>query len=190
MCTRATQPTAESAKNRSRMKQFSKKIVSLCHTNRTKRMRNATKIRAMKALTLLSAYLLATVGTAAASLSCDCRCAHRHSHADKACETVACCCGHDHDEHSADCDIAVQMQFGSKCCNHDHSTSYDLYTAGDDESTAVRSAAAPTDAVADGADRTAAVTAACDNDVAERRCPPAQRCRLRCRPLRAPPVCA
>lgn len=153
-------------------------------------MNNMLKIRAIKALTLLSAYLLSTVGAALIALSCHCE--HLHLHTDEACHAVVCCCGHEHAAHAAECshDEEADAQFAGKCCNHDHSTDTELYTAANDESVDMRFAAAHADAVVGFAGVSPALLPAGAKSFAERRCPPEQKCRTVCRSLRAPPVCA
>ena len=154
-------------------------------------MGNRMKIRTAKALTLLSAYLLSTVGAALIALTCHCHHLHEHRIGD-ACHAVECCCGHDHAGHTAECDHtpANGVQLAERCCNHDHSTDTELYTAGSDEPTNIRTTLSCTDAVASAHYVPDAPLTTPENSFAERRCPPAQRCRAVQRPLRAPPVCA
>ena len=156
-------------------------------------MDNRMKIRAAKALTLLTAYLLSTVGAACIALTCHCHHLHEHHH-DTACRTVECCCGHDHDGHDAECErltTGCGWLLAEKCCNHDHSTDTELYTADSDETAGLRMAAAQSDIAA--GSRTEALAALLNGTglaFAERRCPHAQKCRAVAVPLRAPPVCA
>ena len=153
-------------------------------------MGKTTKIRAAKALTLLTAYLLSTVGAALIALTCQCE--HLHRHAGEARHAVACCCGHQHAPHTTDCDRHENMavQPDERCCNHDHSTDTELYTADSNESAGIRTAATQAYAVTHSCDISAAPLTALEKSFAERRCPPAQKCRAVLRPLRAPPVCA
>ena len=148
------------------------------------------KTGAAKALTLLTVYLLSTAGAALTALTCHCE--HLHAHHDRACHAVECCCGHDHAEHSAMCDHAQagSVQFAERCCDHNHSTDTELYTADSDKSAQTRIASVVTDAAADSGNESAELLTAGRLSFAERRCPPAQRCRAVLRPLRAPPVCA
>ena len=154
------------------------------------KMSKTMKIRAIKALTLLTAYLLSTAGTALTALTCQCE--HLHRHTDEAIHAVACCCGHQHASHTTDCDRHEDMavQSDERCCNHNHSTDTELYTADSNESAGIRTAAPQSDAAAGSADISATPLRAVANTFAERRCPPAQKCRAVLRPLRAPPVCA
>ena len=148
----------------------------------------------MMALTLLTAYLLSTVGTAALAIGCDCPHSfyHKHSHS---CIKVCCSghCGHshDHDSHNGhDYEGSQQLAADDECCHHNHSTEIALYTADSDDAAALRTVSAPTDAAACDPCCPPTALTACIRAFAERRCPPEQRCQMRCRPLRAPPVCA
>ena len=156
------------------------------------KMSKTMKIRAIKALTLLTAYLLSTVGAACLAISCHCPHAFYHSHTQYTAEI--CSCGHcDHTHHDDDCGSLgelLRLQSSAECCSHNHSTDTELYTAGSNESAGIRIAAAPTDAVTHTSDISAAPLTALEKSFAERRCPPAQKCRAVLRPLRAPPVCA
>ena len=154
---------------------------------------NAIKNRAVKALTLLSVYVMSTAGAALLALTCHCSHLHAHAHDDEACHVVACCCGHDHPEHEALCgrscnDCAVQL--AARCCRHNHSTDTELYTADDDHGQTVRIAATDT---AVSASENGACVAPFRNSArrfadSSYRLP--QECAVGCRPLRAPPACA
>ena len=152
-------------------------------------MGNRINIRTAKALTLLAVYLLSTVSAALIVLTCHCH--HLHAHHDShACHDVECCCGHGHAEHLADCGHESATHFAERCCNHDHSTETLLYTADSDKSANIRITVTCTDAIASAHHAPDALPSVSGNSFAERRCPPAQRCRAVLRPLRAPPVCA
>ena len=147
--------------------------------------------RALMALTLLTAYLLSTVGTAALAIGCNCPHSFYHNRTHQC--IMSCCnghCDHMHSHHGDSRSLSLRTQLGNECCHHNHSTETELYTADSDESAGFRTAAAPADAVA-GNDVCASVRLrASAQSAAERRCPPAQRCRAVSGPLRAPPVCA
>ena len=155
-------------------------------------MKGNTAIRrAMMALTLLTAYLLSTAGTAVLAIGCHCPHSFYHSHSQQC--AAHCCSGHcTHAHHTADDGQGLPhlAKRGCECCNHDHSTETKLYTAGDNESKTIRSAVADTYAVAAASDVYSVRLSATAKRFAERRCPPALKCRAFGRPLRAPPVCA
>ena len=144
------------------------------------------KLRAIKALTLLTVYLLSTVGAACLAIGCHCPHSFYHHHTQHCIET---CCHEHHDDGEALFGV-LRLQSAGECCDHNHSTDTELYTADSDESANIRPATAQTDAVTHPCDISAAPLTALEKSSAERRCPPAQKCRAVLRPLRAPPVCA
>lgn len=156
---------------------------------------NANIRRAMMALTLLTAYLLSTVGTAVLAIGCDCPHSFYRDHSHPSTELRCaghCCHAHGHDRHSyrATDEIALLTAVGSECCHHNHSTEIELYTADSDDSSTLRMTAAWIEAVLCDSDCRPVVLTECGPVCSERRCPPVQKCRAACRPLRAPPVCA
>ena len=153
---------------------------------------NAMKTRSIKALTLLTVYLLSTVGAACLAIGCHCpHSIYNHSarHSIATCSSGHCCHTYHHDVLD-NLSGLLRLQPAEECCHHNHSTDTELYTADGNESANIRITATYTDVIASAYNISDAPLTALEKAFAERRCPPAQKCRAVLKPLRAPPVCA
>lgn len=144
----------------------------------------------IKALLLLTIYMLSTAGGACIALSC--RCVHVNPHETHEHCAASHCCGHDHGVRTLldDSNAAQSARMCSECCRHNHSVDIELYTADADEKMPVRVVVAQTYVAAVGDESVAGLQPA--RGVLFADC--VQRFPLdfsrRSLSLRAPPVCA